>query len=156
MLRASVAILASALLLGIYARGGFAVSLGFVALVPWLGSVATLPSWRAALASGIAMAMLFALAVFAWFGDAVAAYTGIGTAGGIALVVLAAPLMQPQVVAAALAARWAAGRLGPVLRAVAVAAAAPDHRACTRPYPASRAAASQVRPVRASSAQVPD
>lgn len=123
MLRASVAILASALLLGIYARGGFAVSLGFVALVPWLASVATLPSWRAALASGIAMAMLFALAVFAWFGDAVAAYTGIGTAGGIALVVLAAPLMQPQVVAAALAARWAAGRLGPVLRAVVVAAA---------------------------------
>ena len=108
MFRASLAILASAVLLGLYARGGIAAPLGFVALVPWLASLATLPSWRAVLASGIAMAMLFSLAVFAWFGDAVAAYTGIGTVGGVALVVLAAPLMQPQFVVAALAARWAA------------------------------------------------
>ena len=123
MRRASIAILASAVLLGLYARGGFAVSLGFVALVPWLASVATLSSWRAVLASGIAMAMLFSLAVFAWFGDAVAAYTGIGTVGGVGLVVLAAPLMQPQFVAAALAAHWATSRVGMVLRAVVVAAA---------------------------------
>ncbi len=93
-------ILASALLLGLYARGFW--PLGFVALVPWL---LTLPSlrWRGAMASGAAMSMAFSAAVFGWFGVAVGEFTGIGNAAGTVLLIALAPLLQPQFIAYAVA-----------------------------------------------------
>ena len=118
-----LACLASALLLGIYARGGLAWVLGFAMLVPWLLSLEGMRRLSASFASGIALSVLFVVAVFAWFGDAVASYTGIGSAGGVLLLALAAPLLQPEVVAYALVRHLAGRRFGPMLRALAAAAA---------------------------------
>ena len=69
----------SALLLGLYARGGNAWPLGFVMLVPWLLALNTGSSFRGALLDGWLMSVAFALAIFAWFASAIGAYTGIGT-----------------------------------------------------------------------------
>lgn len=106
-----------------YARGGAAWVLGFAMLVPWLLSLDDMRTLRASFASGIALSGLFVVAVFAWFGDAVASYTGIGSAGGVLLLAFAAPLLQPQVIAYALARQLAGRRFGPALRALAAAAA---------------------------------
>ena len=48
-----VGVLLSALLLGVYARGGLAWMLGFVALVPWLLAMDGVRTVRGALASGL-------------------------------------------------------------------------------------------------------
>jgi apolipoprotein N-acyltransferase len=118
-----LAIVASAVLAGLYARGGAGWLLGFVALVPWLGSLDARHTFAGALLDGWLMSLAFTLAVFAWFGSAIGAYTHLGTATGVAVLLLAAPLFQPQFLAFALV-RHACGRTyGPVLRALAGAAA---------------------------------
>ena len=141
--RGFAAVLLSALLLGLYARGGVAGMLGFVALVPCLlamdrgagargtaagaglapGAPGGAGSMRAALASGVLMSLAFVAAVFVWFGAAIGAYTGLGSGVGIAVLLVLAPVMQPQIVAFALARHLAGRRHGPVLRALAGAAA---------------------------------
>lgn len=80
--------------------------LGWVGFVPWLVALDRTPSLRGALGLGAAMSVAFVLAVFAWFATAIAGYTG--WPWPVALVVLAvsAPLLQPQVVALALARWW--------------------------------------------------
>jgi apolipoprotein N-acyltransferase len=116
-------IAASALLLGLYARGGHAWPLGFIALVPWLLALNQTRTLIGALASGWLTSVGFVLAVFAWFGTAVGAFTGSGTPMALLVAVLLAPLLQPQVLAFALARHLAGARHGPLLRALAGACA---------------------------------
>jgi apolipoprotein N-acyltransferase len=113
----------SALLLGLYARGGSAWPLGFIALVPWMLTLNRVQTLGGALASGLLMSVAFALAVFAWFGAAFGAYVGLGTVPAILILAVLAPLLQPQVLAFALARHWAARRNGLAAGALAGAAA---------------------------------
>ncbi|GAB2499406.1 apolipoprotein N-acyltransferase [Arenimonas alkanexedens] len=121
--RSLAGIVLSGLLLGLYARGDAAWVLGFVALVPWLLALNGLRTARGALASGLVMSLAFVAAVFVWFGAAIGAYIGVGAVIGTAVLLALAPLMQPQIVAFALARHLAGRRHGPVLRALAGAAA---------------------------------
>jgi apolipoprotein N-acyltransferase len=88
------AICASGVLLAGYTRGYYA--LGFVALVPWLIVLEHSRSWRIALCDGALMSMAYTLAALAWFGAAIADYTGISHYAGSVLICLFAPLWQPQ------------------------------------------------------------
>lgn len=121
-LQVAVGILASALLLGVYARGGAAWPLGFVALLPWLVVLERVRTLRGALLSGVGMAMAFVGAVFAWFAPAVADYTGWPVAAAFVMLLVLAPLLQPQFVAYALV-RHLSRRRAPLLRAVLAIAA---------------------------------
>ena len=102
-------ILASAVLSGLYVRGGAGWLLGFVALVPWLRALDANRTLAGTLLSACAMSVAFAAAVFAWFGVAIGSYTQLGAAAGLAVLLLAAPLFQPQFLAFALV-RHVAGR----------------------------------------------
>ncbi|MFN9792154.1 MAG: apolipoprotein N-acyltransferase [Pseudomonadota bacterium] len=115
--------LASALLLAIYVRGAAALALGFVALVPFLLAIDSVRTLRGALGAGALLAIAMVGGTLFWFGAAVDAYTGIGRAGTLALLCAAAPLLQPQAIAFALA-RHLAGRVhGAAWRALAGACA---------------------------------
>ncbi len=116
-------LLVSAVLLGLYARGGVAWALGFVALVPWLLALNAGCTLRGALGAGLLMSVAFVATTFAWFGAAIGAYTGIGALAGTLVLLALAPLMQPQVVAFALVRHLAGRRHGPVLSALAGASA---------------------------------
>jgi apolipoprotein N-acyltransferase len=59
-------VLASAILLGLYARGGMAWVLGFVALVPWLWALDANRALGGALLRGWAMSLAFTVAAFAF------------------------------------------------------------------------------------------
>ncbi len=84
--------------------------LGFVLLVPWLIALDGCRSLGRALLCAWAMSLAYTVAGFAWFGAALGRYTQLGEASGIALLLLAAPLFQPQFLAYALVryatARW--------------------------------------------------
>ncbi len=114
---------AAALLCGLYAQGGALWPLGFVALVPWLLALDATRGWRATLLQGYAMTLAFSAAVLPWFGTAIGAYVGIGEAAGFALLLVAAPLLQPQILTFVLVRRLAAEKHGTALRAGAAAAA---------------------------------
>lgn len=104
-------ILASAIMAAAYARGGAGWVFGFVLLAPWLAALDALQrrqSLRGALLCAWAMSVAFTGAAFFWFGGALGRYTQIGEAGGVALLLLAAPLFQPQFLAYALARYYAA------------------------------------------------
>ncbi|MFZ5637286.1 MAG: apolipoprotein N-acyltransferase [Pseudomonadota bacterium] len=116
-------VVASALLFGLYARGGNAYIVGFVALVPWLLALDAERGACAALRSGWTMSVAFAAAVFAWFGVAVATYTGLGATTGIVALLAAAPLMQPQLLVFALVRERVGRRHGALVRAFAGASA---------------------------------
>ena len=116
-------ILATAALLGLYARGGPAWGLGFVALVPWLLVLDNGKTTLRALANGALMSVAFVAAVFHWFGAAIGAYTGVGALTATAALLVLAPLLQPQFLAFALVRQWAGRRYGPVLRALAAVSA---------------------------------
>lgn len=116
-------LLLSALLAGLYARGGVAWLLGFVMLVPWLRTLDQQRSFGGTLLSAYAMSVAFTAAVFAWFGSAIGAYTQIGSSSGLLLLLLAAPLFQPQIIAFALVRQLVGRRHGRLLRALAAAAA---------------------------------
>jgi len=97
--------------------------LGFVALVPWLRTLDAERSIAGSLLSAWCMSIGFTAAVFAWFGGAIGSYTQLGSATGLALLLVGAPLFQPQWLVFALV-RHVAGRgHGPALRALAGAAA---------------------------------
>ena len=113
----------SALLLGLYARGGHAWALGFVALVPWLLALNAARTLRGSLASGLVMTLAFVAAIFAWFGAAIGGFTGIGALPGTAVLLLLAPVMQPQLLAFALARHLAGRQHGAAVRALAGASA---------------------------------
>lgn len=113
-LRRLAGIAASAVLLGLYAKGGLAWPLGFVALVPWLLSLDLARSAKGVLLDAVLLAMAFVAGVFGWFATAISAYTG--TSGGFAFVVLVllGPLLQPQVLAFALVRHGLTRRRGPL------------------------------------------
>lgn len=116
-------ILASALLVFVYARGGAGWLLGFVALAPWLRTLDAERSVARALLGAWAMSVAYAAAAFAWFGSAIGSYTQLGTVAGVSALLVAAPLFQPQFFAYALARHAVGARHGLVLRALAGAAA---------------------------------
>ncbi|MGO1000126.1 apolipoprotein N-acyltransferase [Lysobacter sp. CA196] len=121
--RSLAGILATAVLLGLYARGGPAWGLGFVALVPWLLVLNHDRSTLRVLAHGALMSIAFMAAVFHWFGAAIGAYTGVGALTATAALLVLAPLLQPQFLAFAFVRQWVGRRYGPVLRALAAASA---------------------------------
>ena len=114
-------VLASAVLAGFYARGAWA--LGFLALVPWLRTLDTTRSFAGALLNGWLMSVAFTAAAFGWFGTAIGSYAQAGTATGMVVLLLAAPLLQPQFIAFALVRHAAGRRHGAFLRALAAASA---------------------------------
>ncbi len=116
-------VLASALLSGLYARGGIGWVLGFVVLVPWLRTLDANRTLAGALLCGWAMSVAFTAAAFAWFGTAIGNYSQLGTAAGLSVLLVAAPLFQPQFLAFALVRHIAGRRHGPVFCALAGAAA---------------------------------
>jgi apolipoprotein N-acyltransferase len=83
--------------------------LGWVGLVPWLLALDGTRSLREALIAGVVMSVAFVLAVFGWFGVAMADYAGVSTVTGLAVLVLLAPVLQPQLVTFALARHVAGG-----------------------------------------------
>lgn len=115
--------LASGLLLGLYARGGNAYLFGFIALVPWLLALDARTSLARALAGGIAMSVAFSAAAFAWFGHAIGDFTGLGSPAGMLLLLLASPLLQPQLLVFALVRQQVGRQHGAGLRALAGACA---------------------------------
>jgi apolipoprotein N-acyltransferase len=116
-------VLTAAALCGLYARGGAAWMLGFVALLPWLRALDAEPSLARTLLGAWAMSVAYTAAVFFWFGNALGAYTQIGAGAGLALLLLAAPLFQPQILVFALVRHLTRRHDGAVLGACAGAAA---------------------------------
>lgn len=116
-------IAASAALSALYAQGGAGWLLGFVFLVPWLRTLDARHTFAGALLCAYAMALAFTAASFAWFGIAIGHYTQVGGATGLAILLLAAPLFQPQFLVFSLVRHGARRRLGPVLCALAGASA---------------------------------
>lgn len=108
---------------GLYARGGAGWLLGFVALVPWLRTLDASRTLAATLLGAYAMSLAFTAAVFAWFGTAIGSYTQVGAATGMAVLLIGAPLFQPQFLVFALVRHLAGRRHGPVLQALAGASA---------------------------------
>ena len=98
------AVAASALAFALYARMTWPwVALGWVGLVPWLAVLDRAASVRAALAAGLLMSLAFVLAVFGWFAAAIGTYTGAPSPVALVLLLAAAPLLEPQLLAFALA-----------------------------------------------------
>jgi len=97
----------SGVLLGLYSRVAAPwFALGWVVFVPWLADVDRATSLRGALGRGIAMSLAFALAVFPWFAAALSRYSGAPAPLTLALLLLAAPLLQAQTTALALSRWW--------------------------------------------------
>jgi apolipoprotein N-acyltransferase len=121
--RSLAGIIVSAALLGLYARGGNAYLLGFIALVPWLLALNATRTVAGAAGHGLAMSIAFLATALAWFGIAIGTYTGIGATIGIVALLLAAPLLQPQFLAFALVRHLVGRRHGAIVRALAGASA---------------------------------
>lgn len=121
--RLPLALLGSTVALALYAHGGFGWWPGLVALVPWLRALDAERGWRGALLAGWAMSVGFTAAVLGWFGAAIGDYTGLGPMAGFTLLVLVAPLLQPQWIAFTLVRHAAGRRHGPAIVALAGAAA---------------------------------
>lgn len=116
-------VLATALLIGAYARGGAAWGLGAVMLVPWLLALDATRTRAGTLASALLMCAAMVAATFYWFGAAIGGFTGMGALPGVAVLLVLAPVMQPQVLAFALVRHLAGRRHGALMRALAGASA---------------------------------
>lgn len=99
------------------------VLLGWVLLVPWLWVLEGARSARAALGHGLALALAYAIIIYGWFPRALADYTQLPLAVCLLIVLLLAPVLQPQFLTFALAryvvrkaagggARWLAALTG--------------------------------------------
>ncbi|HEY8975075.1 MAG TPA: apolipoprotein N-acyltransferase, partial [Burkholderiaceae bacterium] len=121
--RDAAAVAAGALLAFAYARGGAGWVLGFLALVPWLRALDVPGPLARTLLLAWAMTVAYTLAVFGWFGGAIGQFTQWGEPAGLALLLLAAPLFQPQILAFAIARRVAAREHGRARAAIVAAAA---------------------------------
>lgn len=109
-LLAVAATVASAIAFALYARVAWPwLALGWVGLVPWLAVLDRARSLRGALAVGLLMCETFVLAVFPWFPSAIQNYTGAPWLLALLVVLVVAPLIQPQFIAVA-AARYLAGQ----------------------------------------------
>jgi apolipoprotein N-acyltransferase len=69
---------------------------GWVVLVPWLATLDRAASLRAALANALAMNLIFVLVFFTWFTHTIHIYTGASPAIAFGVLLLAAPLLEPQ------------------------------------------------------------
>ncbi|QPF76774.1 apolipoprotein N-acyltransferase [Roseateles sp. DAIF2] len=83
-------------------------------LLPWLRALDAERGWRGSLLSAWALSVGYTAAVFAWLGGGIGAYTQIGAPAGLALLLLAAPLFQPQILVFALVRHLIGRRLGPL------------------------------------------
>ncbi len=110
-------------MLGLYARGGTPWVLGFVALVPWLRTLDASPTAGRTLGLAWLMSVAATAAMFSWFGLAMGRYAQVDEALGLGLLLLLAPLFQPQVLAFALVRHAVRRRHGMVLGALAGGAA---------------------------------
>ena len=119
--RATLALGLGAALLALYARGSW--WLGFVALLPWLWWLDQPGGWGRRVLRAWLLSLAFALAGFAWFGTAIAHYAQWPQAQGLAVLLLIAPLFQPQLIAWALLRQTLDRQRHPWLRAWAAAAA---------------------------------
>lgn len=117
-MRSLILLAAGALLLALYAHGW--ALLGFVALLPWLLLLDRQPAWAATLRWAWGLSLVFTAAGFAWFGLAIGRYTGVGEWAGLALLLLLAPLFQPQLLAFVLVRQ---GLRGSRFRAIGAASA---------------------------------
>ena len=117
-------IVASAAILALCSRiDGYSYLLDFFGLVPWLLVLDATGTARGAALSGLAMCIAFVVAIFAWFGFAIAVYSAGDAAAGLLVLIVSAPLLQPQFITFALV-RHVAGRwYGPALRTLAGASA---------------------------------
>ena len=113
----------SGVLSAIYVHGGHAWVLGLVMLVPWLCTMDPRPTLPGALMSAWLMSVAFTAAAFWWFGLAIGDYTRVGGSTGLAVLLLLAPVFQPQFLAFSLVRHLAGRRHGPAVRALAAAAA---------------------------------
>jgi len=102
---------------------GHSYVLAFVGLVPWLLVLDVQTTmWGTALCA-LAMCQAFVVAIFAWFGFAIAIYSAGHAAVGWAVLVASAPLLQPQFLGFALVRRLAGRYYGRGLTILAGAAA---------------------------------
>jgi apolipoprotein N-acyltransferase len=122
-MRVPAAMLAGAAMAALYAHGGAGWLLGFVLLVPWLRTLDASATLTKVLLRAWAMSVAYTAGAFAWFGIAFGHYVQIGGAAGLALLLLAAPLFQPQFLSFALARHLTLRRHGPAPGALAGAAA---------------------------------
>lgn len=113
----------SALLFALYGRGGVAWVLGFVALAPWLCALNAKRTFAGTLWSAYLMSVAFTAAAFAWLGVAIGSYTQVGSATGIAVLLLGAPLFQPQFLVFACVRHGAKRKYGALVSALAGASA---------------------------------
>jgi apolipoprotein N-acyltransferase len=97
--------------------------LGWIGLVPWLAVLDGTESWRGALASAVLMSVAFVLGVFGWFAGSIATYTGVSASVAFFLLVLGAPLLQPQFLAYAVVRHVVRRRAGLAYTALAGATA---------------------------------
>lgn len=105
---ACAATAASALAFALYARVGRPwLVLGWIGLVPWLAVLDRAATLRGVFALALLMCEAFVLAVFAWLPSAIQNYTGTPWLVAVGVVVLLAPLLQPQFITFALARRLA-------------------------------------------------
>lgn len=102
---------------------GYAYLVGFFGLVPWLLALNATSTALGAALSGLAMCIAFVGTVFAWFGLAIASYTSGAPAAGLLLLLVSAPLLQPQFISFALVRHYAGRSYGPALGALAGASA---------------------------------
>ncbi len=79
--------------------------------MPWLLVLDRTRSVREALVAGLVMSIAFVVAVFSWFGIAIADYAGVSRTAGFVVLLLLAPILQPELVTFALA-RHVARRRG--------------------------------------------
>ena len=108
LLRVGAAAAASALAVALYARVEWPwLVLGWIGLVPWLAVLDRTTTWRGTVVAGWLMCETFVLAVFAWLPSAVQNYTGAPWGVALGVVVLVAPVLQPQLIVFALARRLA-------------------------------------------------
>lgn len=114
-------LLASSVMAALYAHGAWL--LGFVFLAPWLRTLDASPTVQAVLLRAYLMALAYTAAAFAWFGIAFGTYVEIGPAMGVALLLLGAPLFQPQFFVFALVRHVTRRRHGALIGALAGAAA---------------------------------
>jgi apolipoprotein N-acyltransferase len=91
--------------------------------VPWLFVLDRTRTLRGAAASGLAMCACFVLAIFAWFGFAIAVYSAGAAAAGLVVLLLCSPLLQPQIIVFAIVRHLAGRSYGTALRALAGASA---------------------------------
>ena len=94
--RGLLGVLLSALMAFLYARGGIAYVLGFLLLVPWLHELNTSVGLTRHLLLAYALCLAYTAAVFPWFAHAISSYTENGVFLGWLVLLVTAPILQPQ------------------------------------------------------------